>query len=75
MARESVERREEADLLCSRELGGTSCTWRLSGWFDFEGGGRTTMNACEDGRQILASVVQRDDGGRQTRGLAGSRRG
>ena len=23
--------------------GGTICTWRLSGWFDIEGGGRTNM--------------------------------
>jgi hypothetical protein len=27
----------------SREAGGTSWTWRLSGWFDLEGGGRTIM--------------------------------
>ncbi|KAF8064319.1 hypothetical protein FPV67DRAFT_1504449 [Lyophyllum atratum] len=26
-----------------RVAGGTSWTWRLSGWFDFAGGGRTTM--------------------------------
>lgn len=28
----------------SRDPGGTSCTWRFNGWFDLEGGGRTTMN-------------------------------
>jgi hypothetical protein len=27
-----------------RELGGTSCTWRFSGWLVFAGGGRTKMN-------------------------------
>lgn len=27
-----------------RTLGGTSCTWRLSGWLDLDGGGRTKMN-------------------------------
>ena len=31
----------------SRDPGGTSCTWRLSGWLDFAGGGRTTINVWE----------------------------
>jgi hypothetical protein len=26
--------------------GGTSWTWRLSGWLDLDGGGRTNMNVC-----------------------------
>lgn len=39
---ESMERREEVMRL-SRGVGGTSWTWRLRGWFDFAGGGLTTM--------------------------------
>lgn len=27
----------------ARPVGGTSCTWRFSGWFDLDGGGLTTM--------------------------------
>jgi hypothetical protein len=27
-----------------RLFGGTSWTWRFSGWFDLEGGGRTNIN-------------------------------
>lgn len=30
----------------SLELGGTSWTCKLSGWFDIEGGGRTNTNVC-----------------------------
>ena len=33
----------------AREVGGTSCTCRFSGWFDLEGGGRTTMKDYEHG--------------------------
>ena len=39
---ESKERLEERER-CSLEFGGTSWTWRLRGWFDFAGGGRTTI--------------------------------
>ena len=65
VARDSEERRDETDLLCSRELGGTSCTWRLSGWFVFEGGGRTTMNACKRRHEIFKSarVIVKKQGG------------
>jgi len=40
----------------SLEPGGTSWTWRLSGWFDFEGGGRTTMNDCNVRRSVTVCV-------------------
>ena len=38
----SIDARERAAL--SLICGGTSWSWRLSGWLDTEGGGRTTMN-------------------------------
>jgi hypothetical protein len=28
----------------ARPLGGTSCTCKFNGWFDFDGGGRTKMS-------------------------------
>lgn len=31
----------------ARVFGGTSWTWRLRGWFDFAGGGRTKMNVWD----------------------------
>lgn len=41
-----VESNERFELRerCSLFEGGTSCTWRLSGWLFLAGGGRTTMN-------------------------------
>ena len=58
--------------------GGTSWTWRLSGWLDLDGGGRTNMNVClwkVEGKQkwlvrmaimvITAEGVRTGEGGRQ----------
>ena len=41
----SVDRRVEERSRCpARKAAGTSCTCRFNGWFDLDGGGRTTMN-------------------------------
>lgn len=37
-------READATLWVSRADGGTSWSWRFRGWFDIDGGGRTTMN-------------------------------
>lgn len=36
-------------------LGGTSWTWRLRGWLDLDGGGRTKINVCK-----IISVLSRN---------------
>lgn len=54
----------DACLACSRVEGGTSCNWRLSGWFDTEGGGRTTMKVYE---RVLWSASKMFPPSRDTR--------
>lgn len=41
---EVAEEGDEEEMPGVRVFGGTSCTWRFRGWFDFAGGGRTMIN-------------------------------